>query len=466
MKKVFTVLLSAAILILPLAGCDRADKDLTAQNTGSLTSGGAASDAGAVVSGSASNADYAAAQAINLAEGKSIKIDKGGYYSAVGVLADGQIVIDCTEKVYLQLAGAEITNKSGPAIQVDNAKEITLTLKAGTLNKLTDGGANQLNAALFSNDTLTIEGDGSLEITGNNEHGIESDDDVIINGGEIAISAKNDAIHANDNITVNSGKVTVLSSVEGIESKGDIIVNGGVISVSASDDGLNAATDITINGGQTYANSSRGDALDSNGTININGGTVVALGAAQPEAGIDNDRNTLNITGGLLFAAGGSNSVPTAASSTQCAVMLGVPGQSKTLHLEGPDGAVLTFVAEQALQSVVFSSPLLEKGKSYTVYTGGTVTGGSSFCGLYSGGEYSGGTKGESFTIEETLTVQGGNTGMMGGGRMPGGRMQGGRMPADGNPPAGTPPVGEAPTGDMPRKTAPDGAERPIAPAR
>ncbi len=364
--------------------------------------------------------DHASTKVIILTEGNNETITSGGYYSISGELKDGQITVDTKEKVYIEFAGVEITNSSGPALQITDAKEITVILKTGTVNTLSDGGNSEYNAAIFSNDTLIIEGDGKLVVTGNNGHGIESDDDVIINGGDITLAAKTDGIHANDNITINSGRISVTDAYEGIESKGDIIINGGLITAVCSDDGFNAGTDITINDGQIYARATRGDAVDSNGTIHINGGTIVAIGGNQPEGGIDCDRNEFVITGGILVATGGANSMPTEASSTQCSALLGGAFTNTPLCIMEDDGETLVFEAEQGYQSMVFSSPRLEKGKTYTILTGGTISGGSEFYGLYSGAVYSGGEESATFTIESIVTMQGGNVGNMGdrGGRM------------------------------------------------
>jgi len=286
-----------------------------------------------------------------------------------------------------------------PALQIANAEQVTITLRSGTTNSLSDGGSSEFNAALFSNYSLLIEGEGSLTITGNNEHGIESDDDITINGGNLSIAAKTDALHANDAITINGDTLDVTEAYEGIEGKGEIIINGGNV----------------------FATCSKGDAIDSNGTIKIAGGTIVAIGGSVPEGGIDCDHNEMIFTGGTLVAAGGSNSTPSA-NSTQPVMLLAGTTADSLLHIQG-EAEVLTFLAGRSYQSLVFSSPLLAQSASYTVYTGGSVTGGSNFHGLYTDANYSGGTEGDSFTTTDMVTIQGGNTGMGGPGGMvaPGG---------------------------------------------
>ena len=418
MKNRVKVILAAGIITAMLTGCSTGNTSI-AKDTGTSTSSNSSQIHGTTTQNDNSKVepitDYTNATKITLSDGKNQNITKGGKYSISGTLTDGNVVVDTTDKVYLEFAGVNITNSKEPALQVNNAKKITLTLKEGTENSLTDGGDSEIKAALFTNDTLLIEGNGKLNITGNNEHAIESDDDVVINSGNITLSAKNDGIHANDNITINGGEVTVKAAGEGIESKGNIIINDGSLNISASDDGLNAATGITINGGKIYAISSQADALDSNSNINILGGITILQGSRQPEGGIDCDQNNLTITGGTLLAMGGSNSTPTEATCTQNTVMLGLTAQNGIINIQGDEGSVATFKVGQNAQSIVFSSPNIKSNQTYKVYTGGSVAGGSDFNGLYNGETYSGGSETASFTTSKIVTIQGGSFGPGGG---------------------------------------------------
>ena len=189
-------------------------------------------------------------------------ITAAGVYSISGTLTDGCIDVDAKGKVYLEFDGVEITSSSGPALIITDAKKVTLTLVDGTTSYLTDAAAdNEYDAALFTNDTLIINGAGTLVVTGNNNEGISSDDDIII--------------------------------------------NAGTVEVTAVDDGLNAHDDITITGGDVYIHAG-GDGLDSNGTINISGGTLISLGStAGGDGGLD-AVGALTITGGFVVAGGNS----------------------------------------------------------------------------------------------------------------------------------------------------------------
>jgi hypothetical protein len=70
---------------------------------------------------------------------------------------------------------------------------------------------------------------------------------------------------------------------------------------------------------------------------------------------------------------------------------------------------ILTFAPVKAYQSIVFSSPELVNGATYTVAYGGTSTG-TATDGLYQDGTYSAGTEYTSFTVAAVVTTIG-NTG-------------------------------------------------------
>ena len=82
--------------------------------------------------------------------------------------------------------------------------------------------------------------------------------------------------------TLGEGASEDIDAAEGLEST-QVEINDGTINIAASDDGINAgqksdAYDIvlTFNGGNTTINMGQGDtdAIDSNGDLYINGGTI------------------------------------------------------------------------------------------------------------------------------------------------------------------------------------------------
>ena len=394
-------------------------------------------------------------------------------YILSGSTTNGSVKIYSEKKFKLTLNGVNITNADGPAINIQSGKRAFIVLNDNTINTLTDGatytasGEEDMKGTFFSEGQLIFSGNGSLGIKGNYKHGIASDDYVRIVGGNITVTgAVSDGIHSKDafiadggtiNITasndgiqcdegfivinggtftvnvvdkgisasydtdttidpyivINGGSISVISSAgEGIESKSVITINDGTITARTKDDGINAKAFIYINGGNIYAYSTSNDAIDSNGKITVTGGRIIAVGSTSPEEGFDCDRNTFKITGGIMVGVAGSSSSPTASVSTQPSVLLGGGTANQLVHIESADGAeVLTFLIPRTYSTMLFSSPKMQTGKTYNVYTGGSVANATDFNGLYTSGTYTLGTLSKTYTTAGMVTSAGGSQG-------------------------------------------------------
>ena len=231
---------------------------------------------------------------------------------------------------------------------------------------------------------------------------------ILIKGGEISITTTGTPADESkstytftdaDGVTVSE---TTKLSPEGIEGKQAVFISGGIINLNCTDDCINASRDdsgyagqIVISGGNIYAYSSSNDAIDSNGTLTINGGVIVALTAKTPECAFDCDENTFAITGGLLVGVGTSNySKPTSSACEQSTIVLsgnyfGAGGT--TFAIEDLDGnSVFAFAIPSAFGTsassqyiMVLSSPEIKTGTTYKAVSGVTASGGSTFNNLY-----------------------------------------------------------------------------------
>lgn len=296
----------------------------------------------------------------------------------------------------------------------------TLTIQAAT-----DGIECEKGPIIINDGTITIQS-GDDGITASYEDGDTSIDPYLeIHKGTLSVtttgtSAK--AIKSRGNLTIYDGTIKVKTSKsesEGIESKKALTIHGGLIEVEAYDDCINAATSIEINGGDIYCYSTANDGIDSNGTLTITGGRIIAIGTSSPEEGIDCDRNTFKITGGTVLGIGGATSSPTAnVSSQHSLVYSGASATANSLfHIAASDGeGILTYTLPRTLQqmTVLFSSPSLVEG-SYTIYSGGNVSGGSQFHGLYENTTYLNGTELTTFSINSIVTTVGSSQGGPGG---------------------------------------------------
>ncbi len=388
-----------------------------------------------------------------------------------GTTGNGSVKVYSEKKFKITLNNVSITNNDGPAINIQSSKRAFITVADGTTNSLADGATyatsvEDMKGTIFSEGQMVFGGTGTLTVKGNFKHAIASDDYVrlrtgniiitgavtdgvhtndafIMDGGTLKITAGSDGIEAEEGhviinegtlisttvddgiaasyegtdatiipyVTINGGTITITSTKgEGIESKGSLTINKGNVSTTTYDDGLNAGKAMYLNGGKIYAYATNNDAMDSNGTFTITGGIIVAIGANSPEASIDCDARTLKITGGLLIGIAGATSGPTSSVTTVRAVVMGSGAANQIIHLEAADGTeALTFLSPKSYTTLLFSGSKLNAGTAYTVYTGGSVTDGTAFNGLYLTGTYNKGTKGATFTTTNVLTQTGGS---------------------------------------------------------
>lgn len=425
---------------------------------------------------------------IELIDEQILTITEGGEYSFIGTLEDGMIYIDTDDDVMLTLNGISITNNDGPAIYAENSSSLYINTVSETTNTLTDGSEYQTDDAgeaigkgtIFSNDDLYFVGDGILNVAGNYKHAIKSDDSIFVESGTLELAATKDGINANDTTMIDGGTITITKAEEGIEGT-FVVVNDGNLDITVNDDGINAATDLQVNGGSIYVICTKGDALDSNGSIEISGGTMVLHGAEMPEGGIDCDQSQILITGGTILATGGTNSSPNTEENTQYSILLGsaTPGDSIGI-LDEEGNTVFAFYTEISYMNLLVSIANIEEGKNYTIYTGGTISGGTEYHGYYQDATYEGGTESQTFVADSLVISAGGTADSMMGGMMNGGPggFGGGKgewsedmeMPEQGEMPEGMemPEQGEMPEGmempdpgEMPEGMEPPTGERP-----
>ena len=321
---------------------------------------------------------------------KGVK-SKGDFY-----MSSGKLIVRTTGDAYFDTADNDTSSAS--CIKVDG-------------NMIVDGDANI---------TLTSTGTGGKGINVSGTLTFDGGDtSVTTSGNQYVYSSKYDtaakAIKSTGNLIVNTGTIKIKTSTteaEGLESKAILTINGGLIEIEAYDDAINASNHIEITGGTIYCISETNDAIDSNGTLTISGGIVIAIGAAAPETGFDCDNSTFKITGGTLIGVGGSTSTPTSNVCSQHSLIYGASSFS-IFHLESAKGDnILTFKLPKTYNSTtfLFSSPALIANNSYSIYTGGNISGGTEQYGMYTGGTYTSGTLISTFTVSSMVSTVG-NTG-------------------------------------------------------
>jgi len=218
----------------------------------------------------------------------NVVITNAGYYVVSGSLTDGYLSVDAydSSKVFILLRDADIHCSDNACIRVDQADKVFLTLAEGSQNTLTSGAsyseealADGTDGAIFAHDDLTINGSGSLAVTAEYRHGIAANDDLVITGGTITVTAAADAIHANDSLRIKEASITVEAGDDGLVTSneaenGYLYIESGTLQVTAADDGIHTTGDITIAGGDLTL-SAGDDGIHSDASVYIKDGTVL-----------------------------------------------------------------------------------------------------------------------------------------------------------------------------------------------
>lgn len=172
------------------------------------------------------------------------EITAAGDFHLTGELR-GTLVINAAEQnVHLFLDNVSITSRAGPAIYCRNSNKLVITLMPGTENTISDSGNyrvdEEIEACIYSECDLTINGTGGLTVNGYSKDAIRSKDIVKILDGTYTIKCKRTAIHGNDGIVVNGGSFTISSEKNGLKTvnsgddgRGNIFISGGELSIIA-----------------------------------------------------------------------------------------------------------------------------------------------------------------------------------------------------------------------------------------
>lgn len=290
--------------------------------------------------------------------------------------------------------------------------ETSVLISAGEVNVIAGGGANgeqKTGNAMFDGAQSTTT-DETLSTKG-----IKAEAALDITGGTVTVDSADDSLHSNDSMTVSGGGITVKSGDDGLHADNTLTIENGTVTVEESCEGLEAI-DLTINGGMLTVNAS-GDGLDSNGALTINGGTVYVSGSTVDGDGTFDCDGVFTINGGVVLGTGSSGMLKTPTTdSKQNTISVSCTGSAgDTVEVKDADGNTLvSAVAPKSFTNVMFSTPDITEGETYTVYVNGTEAASETCSGVVSGATGMG-----SF---------GGGPGNMGG-QAPNGGM-GGQMPS------------------------------------
>lgn len=367
------------------------------------------------------------------------------------------------------------SNVAGRGIKVDG----DVSVLGGNINIVSHGGGNtytNIEGAIDSYKSSCIKADGNIyflagniviEATGDAGKCVNADGKIFIGkenegneglvmdlktsgkkfyesgSGENADYANPKALSAEDDLYVYSGNINIYTSNdggEGLESKNGVYIKGGKLVIDTYDDAINGKYHVQFDGGVCYLNSRGNDAIDSNGTMTVNGGFILAYGQTSPEGAFDCDQNTFTVTGGTLVGIGGHSSTPTSSVCTQRSVVYSGVTSGTALQIVDANGNDLLTLqvptysgggsnpgggggwpgggggwpggpgGSNGSLTLLYSSADLQQG-TITVKQGGAISGGENFYGYYTDATYSGETSSKSITISGMVTTYGNSGG-------------------------------------------------------
>lgn len=235
--------------------------------------------------------------------------------------------------------------------------------------------------------SIVIAG-GEINVTAADDS-VHSNGDVTVKSGTLALSSCDDGIHADETLMISGGNITVSKSYEALEGK-NIEISGGEINVKATDDGINAAGGdngsmlgfnantedyyISISGGNITVNAD-GDGLDSNGTIALSGGFVVVYGPTDSGNGAIDYEKSFAVSGGEMIALGSSGmaQAPGTLSQPCLSIYADVSENSKIEVRDSSGNIVMSTTTPKKCGSLIFTSDKFKSGESYSIYANDTL---------------------------------------------------------------------------------------------
>ncbi len=201
--------------------------------------------------------EHPEAQNITLKENEVYSITQAGAYRLTGEQT-GQIRIDVQDEiVHLILDNAALKSYNGPAIYVKTAAKLVLTLPEGTVSSLTDSSYYEeqpaQDACIFSNADLTINGTGTLNVTGNYADGIRTKDVLKIRKASVTVRAKGHGLRGADGVALEDAQADlqcegsgIYTSKENKPGRGFAAVSGGSLTIIGGEYGMQVAENVYI----------------------------------------------------------------------------------------------------------------------------------------------------------------------------------------------------------------------------
>ena len=193
-----------------------------------------------------------------------VTLTRDSAYYITGSLENGMLIVNPPDAAKIQIVfdNVQIHSETSAALYILSGDKIFLTLAKDSENVLSSGESfvaideNDIDAALFSKQDLTINGEGKLTVDSPAGHGIVSKDDLVLTGGSFEINAASHGLSANDSIRIANSSLSVTAGKDGMQadneddtSKGFVYLESGSFLLQAGGDGISAGGYMQILGG-------------------------------------------------------------------------------------------------------------------------------------------------------------------------------------------------------------------------
>ncbi len=283
-----------------------------------------------------------------------------------GIKSDTEDATDLANgKGSIEITGGTITVTSAfDGITAANAVVVANGESKSPNIKITTGGGQSCLSLTSSSNRGGMGGFGGMGggsscSPSESMKGIKADSNIVISGGTIEISSRDDGLHSDGNMTLSGGSMTIATDDDGVHAEKSLYIKdnanvsvtiayegmespdmnfeGGITSVITTDDGWNAAGgtstttggntgrggwggagggmggstgNLKISGGYHYVYVGTGDTdgIDSNGGISITGGVIIVECRMNGGMGgmVDSD-GTTSISGNAKLLGFGTN---------------------------------------------------------------------------------------------------------------------------------------------------------------
>lgn len=330
-------------------------------------------------------------------EDNVVSITQGGTYILSGSATNGQLKVNVSKEdsVHLIFDGVTLSNDFGPAIWIEEADQVIATLVTGTVNTFTDASEYQNqteeskeDAVFYSQADLTINGSGTLAITGNYKNGLVSKDDLVLISGVYQIEAVKDAVVGKDTVSIYDGDYTLTTQEgDGIKAnndsdleKGSVAIDGGQFTIQAGRDGIQAETSLKIQEATLQITTASGanstDLIDEESYKGLKAGTEVLITSGNFTIDSADDslhsNGEIEITNGTFSLASGDDGIHADQTLTLAGGTITI-----TQSYEGLEAASIQLLGSDV--SIVASDDGINASDGESATTGGMPGGPSGF---------------------------------------------------------------------------------------